>query len=80
VIGDLALALALLELVFLLAVVVFAWRAWHKVAPSITPLLSMFAPAPAAPSLPIDQVAQYWSLPDSGAPSPPVVDDEGAPE
>lgn len=39
-----AFLLAVLELVFLAAVLAAAARAWSKVAPQITPLLAMFSP------------------------------------
>lgn len=45
-----ALGLALAGDLFLISVTVLALRAWAKVAPSVTPMLSMFAP-PKAPAL-----------------------------
>ncbi len=38
-----ALALALVELVFLVGVVVLCWRFWKRTAPMVAPLLQMFA-------------------------------------
>lgn len=45
-----ALVLALLELVFLAAVVVLIVRTWSRVREQVTPLLAMFAPPPAGSS------------------------------
>lgn len=42
--GVVALALALIELCFLVGVVVLSVRAWRKLAPTFAPLLSMLAP------------------------------------
>jgi hypothetical protein len=45
-----ALALALGELVFLLAVAALGLRFWRSVAPTVEPLLTMLAPPPASSS------------------------------
>lgn len=42
-----ALALALLNSLFLLGVSLLALSAWRRVAPTVAPMLSMFAPASA---------------------------------
>jgi len=39
-----ALALALLELAFIVTLVVLVLRFWRQVAPTVAPMLSMFAP------------------------------------
>jgi hypothetical protein len=51
----LALALALLELVVIVAVVVIVARFWRQVAPTVEPLLTMFAQPPLPTTKPVDE-------------------------
>jgi hypothetical protein len=50
-----ALALALLELVVIVSVVVIVARFWRQVAPTVEPLLAMFAQPTETPTVPVDE-------------------------
>ena len=71
--GVAAFVVVVLELVAAAGAVVLARRFWRQVAPQVTPLLAMFAPAP--PSVP-ERIAEYappasTSSSSSDSPSPP---------